>query len=84
MKEMDLRPSAGEKPEDSENRDVGEEEKSKKCMEKDTGNTKIQSDYWNSLFSGDLCCKLWFTVPRSSSRKLLARLTDLLRTAVVD
>lgn len=40
--------------------------------------------YWDSLFSGDLCCKLWFTVPRCTSRKLVARLTDLLRTAVVD
>ncbi|KAL8448903.1 hypothetical protein Emed_003473 [Eimeria media] len=31
-----------------------------------------------------MCCKLWFTVPRSNSRKLLSRLTDLLRCAVVD
>lgn len=41
-------------------------------------------DYQESLFSGDLCCKLWFTVPRSASRKFLSRLTDLLRSAVVD
>lgn len=42
------------------------------------------SGYWESLFSGNMCCKLWFTVPRSTSRRLVARLTDLLRTAAVD
>ncbi|XP_026190127.1 uncharacterized protein LOC34617843 [Cyclospora cayetanensis] len=43
-----------------------------------------QETYWDSLFSGNVCCKLWFTVPRASTKKLLSRLTDLLRAAIVD
>lgn len=53
------------------------------CLPEGSANRK-SGVYWESLFSGDLCCKLWFTVPRSTSRKLVSRLTDLLRSAVVD